>query len=547
MLESKSQKGPARARWPAAAGWLLLAAALVAGFAHTFSEMWDRWFPAWDYEGLSLHDRIMEGGSYYTHAPLVPLVSLVMALLLIRHTSIPVRPARPAGLAVVALGVLLHVVSCLARVTFASGFALIIILAGLVLLLWGYRALRRLWFPIAFLVFMVPLPEVTIADLNFRLKVFSANVGVQIANGLGILVERSGNRVFLAGGKSLVIANVCNGLRTLISLLAFGALYAYVCRLRGLWRLLLFAASVPVAVAANSIRIVSLIVVADVWTVEIATDWWHDFSGVMIYVLAFLLMFGLEKLILAVRKWVKRPAKVEPLFASVRRTDADACQWPAMVAAMGRPSAQAGLVLVIVAAAGALWLGRSVPPVWDESVARRALPQRVEIDGVSLQSYTLEMDRKTLAILETQDYLYRRYVGGRSPYMDFCIIFSQDNRKGTHQPDLCLEGSGEAIMGKGSVTIVGIPGRGPVPCRELIVRAGEGQDYYLYTYKCGREYTGNFWKQQFVIFTNGLLHRNASGALIRLSTPIEESIPEARARCVELMRASVPHLDEALP
>ena len=76
---------------------------------------------------------------------------------------------------------------------------------------------------------MVPLPEVSIAHLNFRLKMLAADWGVRLVNLTGILAERDGNRVFLEGDKSLVIANVCNGLRTLITVIAFGALYAYVC------------------------------------------------------------------------------------------------------------------------------------------------------------------------------------------------------------------------------------------------------------------------------------------------------------------------------
>jgi exosortase len=201
---------------------------------------------------------------------------------------------------------------------------------GLILLLWGWTALRRLWFPVLFLAFMVPLPEVTIAQLNFRLKMLAADWGVALANGLGVLVERNGNQVFLEGGKTLVIANVCNGLRTLISLLAFGTLYAYVCRLRGLWRLGLLAMTIPVAVASNSLRIVSLILVADAWDVRTATGWYHDTSGMLVFVLAFALMFGLERLVLWARQAAgrRRCTRYSTMFCAGPRTSSRAPTWP---------------------------------------------------------------------------------------------------------------------------------------------------------------------------------------------------------------------------
>jgi len=438
-----------RPRWLRVAPWLVLAAGLVAAYALNVYEMWHRWFPAWRWVGRSLYERIMEGESYYTHSPLVPLVSLIIAILLIRHTRIPVRPNRLLGAVVLVGSLLLHLISCLARVNFASGFSLVGVLAGLVLLLWGTTALRRLWFPIAFLVFMVPLPEVSIGQMNFRLKMVAADWGVRLANAVGVMVERSGNQVFMEGNKQLVIANVCNGLRTLISLLAFGAIYAYVCKLRGIWRVGLFVMTVPVAVVSNSIRIVGLIVVADVWDPKTATGLFHDVSGLMIYVMAFGMMFGLERAVLAVRNAIGRPAEVLPLFHGVARDPDDADQWPRLVRAGDSAAGWAAAVLVVLVAGGALWLSRSVPPVWSGQMARRALPAELAIDGVRLHSYDLEIPDRELVILETRDYLFRRYVLPGSPPVDFCIVFSEDNRKGTHPPDVCLEGLGREIIAKG--------------------------------------------------------------------------------------------------
>ena len=548
-----------RKLWLMIAVWVLIVAAMSVSFGHNFGEMWVRWFPAWQSADMSLWERLMEGESYYTHAPLVPFVSLIIAVLLIRHTRIPVRPDRKWGGIVLGFFVLTHMLACLARVNFASGFAFIGVLAGLVLLIWGRAALRRLWFPLAMLVFMVPLPEVSIAQLNFRLKMFASRGGVTIADFIGVPVEGQGNQVFLEGGKRLVIANVCNGLRTLISLLAFGALYAYVCRLKGWWRIGLFLMSVPIAVVANSVRIVSLIVVADAWDAEVATGWFHDWSGVLIFVLAFLLMFGLEKMILGFLALIGRPVKVEPLFHGQLRGDEDAEQWQEMMWAGGQVRSAVATGMVIVSAVGALWLGRTIPTVLGPGKLEAAAVVEIEIDGRKwVAESSRELDEQTLVILEHPTYLIRQYRPEYRPAdnfhrreVEYCVIFSKDNRKGVHPPDLCLEGGGQNITAKGTVVLKDVEGIGDILCRELVVQSDRRETYYLYTYKCGSQYTTSFWMQQGTIFVNGLLARNASGGLIRVSTSVdpfgEDNLDKAKRRAKGILRGALPKLHRTLP
>lgn len=536
-----------KAGWRAAGAWWLSVAGLTAAFARNFSGMWRRWFPAWNRAGLGLYDRLVQGDSYYTHGPLIPLVSLLMAVLLIRHTKIPVRPKRLTGSIVLGFSLLLHLGACLARANFASGFALIGVLAGLILLLWGGAALRRLWFPLAFLIFMVPLPEVSVASLNFRLKMLAASWAVALAEKLGLVVARSGSQVFLAGDKRLMIGNVCNGLRTLISLLAFGAVYAYVCRLRGLWRLGLFAMTIPVAVASNTLRIASLILVADVLTPEAATGWYHDLSGMMIFVIAFLLLFALERLVLWLRRVARRPGGVRPLFGGVAAGPEDRRQWQRLVRAAGGRAGWIAASALVLTAVGAWRLNASLPNTWRKNVAGSWLPIRLNVAGRQWHSYDMTLDERTLTILQTRDYLFRRYVTAEATPVDLCIIFSSDDRKGIHPPELCFEGSGSEVVAKADLTLTPVAGRGAVPCRELVVQSGLRKEYLLYTYKCGGNYTRSFWTQQFTIFVNGLLDRNASGALIRLSTHVEAGLAEARERTAQLLRVAIPHLSRALP
>ena len=403
--------------------------------------------------------------------------------------------------------------------------------------------MRQLWFPVTFLLLMVPLPEVSIAQLNFRLKMLVAECGVWLFSLTGAAVEHSGNSVFLEGGKNLVIANVCNGLRTLISLIGFAALYAYVCRLRGLWRLGLFAMSVPVAIVSNSVRIVCLIGVAHIFSVEAATGWFHDASGLMIYAIAFFLMFSMERLVLWVRKSFGIAAEGDGRRGQQVIISGQVSKLAVAVSSKRGWTA----VILILLAAGVVWrLNESVRPVWNQQMVRSALPQTLVIDSRLWQGYDQILDEKTLTILETSDYLYRRYVSGQMNPVDICVIFSRDNRKGTHPPDLCAEGAGGNIVAKGDLILNGLPSREAVPCSEFVTNEGGKEFYYLYTYKYGHNYTRSFWRQQLGIFLNGLMNHNSAGALIRISTPIRTDVENARLKSIALLREAVPYLDRSL-
>ncbi|MBN2209956.1 MAG: exosortase, partial [Sedimentisphaerales bacterium] len=439
---SNGAKPPKQDKWTWL-GWLIVIAALGVAFAHNFGEMWIRWYPAWNHTGVSsIYQGVTGGESYYTHGPLVPLVSIIILLVLMKIIVIPVHPRPILGAVVLLAAAMLHIAACFARINFISGFAFIGILVGIVLALWGVQALRKIWFPLLFLVFMVPLPEVTIAQLNFRLKFLAADWGVNLVRLTGILVERVGNKVFLEGDKSLVIANVCNGLRTLISVMAFGAIYAYICTLKGLWKPVIFLMAIPVAVVSNALRIASLILVAHIWTVETATGWYHDFSGLMILVMAYLLMFGLEKVILWLYAICGKPVGRQPLFAGYRRDPGDH-QKTRLLGAMRSPSGLIVVFVLIITSVIARQLQKQQPTIYDENTVKNVLPNQVQLMGCEWFGYDLELDKKSLIVLETEDAIYRSYVCPYQPEVDFCVVFSQDNRKGTHPPDLCLEGGGQ--------------------------------------------------------------------------------------------------------
>lgn len=222
-------------------------------------------------------------------------------------------------------------------------------------------------------------------------------------------------------------------------------------------------------------------------------------------------------------------------------------QDPATMGALGRRSL---LLAAILAPCIVLtvWLvvseSRSVRVA---DVAEKAIPATID-DGKNVWTSTkntfsdAEMD-----ILETHDYMYRTYDDGRGRPVDLCVIFSEDNRKGTHPPDVCLEGAGNRILERSEREVV--VGADKVDVRELVTNYGEGRYmYFAYFYKCGDSFTPSFYKQQAMIVWYGMTGRNAAGALLRYSTPMTDagSLAEAKARVDALLAVTFPYIKDRL-
>lgn len=234
---------------------------------------------------LWMKARFLEVDTYYSHGFLVPLVFLF--LVWTKREDLKKSKIAPMNIGLILLvpAFLLHLIAYRWGINFISGFSLVIALFGLSFYLFGAAITRHLTFPLCFLVFMVPLPQVMIITISFKMKIFAAQVATSIIKLFGIPSVRMGSVVYLPN-TSLTIGDPCSGLRSLISLTALGALYAYLAKISKIRRVVLFLVSIPLALVANVIRIVLLLIVAFVYGSEVATGKFHDISGFLLFIIA---------------------------------------------------------------------------------------------------------------------------------------------------------------------------------------------------------------------------------------------------------------------
>lgn len=243
-----------------------------------------------------MYQRWTENDTYYSHGFLVPLISVFIVWLKRSQLSgLKIEPDK-SGWIFFMSGLFIHILSAFWRVYFSSGFSLILILIGLIQLSFGKEFLKRLTFPVLFLVFMIPLPLVAIAGISFRLKILAAQIATFIVNKLGIPAIRDGS-VISTRHSYLVVEDPCSGVRSLIALIALGALIAYFSNISKVKKSILFLSSIPIAIASNIVRIVSLTLISEIYGAQYASGLFHDIMGIFVFVFAFLALMSVANIL----------------------------------------------------------------------------------------------------------------------------------------------------------------------------------------------------------------------------------------------------------
>ena len=171
--------------------------------------------------------------------------------------------------------------------------------AGLVIFysLFGGREIARNWFIFIYLLFAVPPPRSLLDNLTFPLKQFVSVAATAILRPFGIPVTHEGVIIYVAQYQYLV-EDACSGLNSIVGLLAISLFYIYLSR-GSSWRysLLLAAFAIPIAITANILRIIILILLTVFMGDDVAQGFMHFTAGIIVFAIALILIFGLDSLI----------------------------------------------------------------------------------------------------------------------------------------------------------------------------------------------------------------------------------------------------------
>lgn len=189
--------------------------------------------------------------------------------------------------------------------------ALLLTLLAIAYAFVGHRVLMKLWFPIFYLGFLIPLPGWVLDSFTQPLKILVSDIVTWLLAGLGYPISQVGVTLYIAQYQ-LLVEDACAGLNSIISLTAVGLFYIYLMH-NASWRysLLLLAFLLPIAIAANVIRVIILVLLTYYFGNEVAQGYLHDFAGIVTFVSALLLFFLVDQLFTPIRRRLTRTPQEE--------------------------------------------------------------------------------------------------------------------------------------------------------------------------------------------------------------------------------------------
>jgi exosortase B len=266
-------------RWPA---WMPVALGLAVLYLPTFYDL----------------NRTLWNEEENAHGPLILMV--VLWLFWRIRTELlngEERPAVGAGATLLTAGLLLYVLGRSQSIILVEVGSIIPVVAGLLLLCKGWRAMRSAWFPLLFTFFMLPLPGLVTEPLTSPLRQHISSISETLLYAAGYPIARSGV-VLNIGQYQLLVAEACSGINSIFSLSALGLLYLYLMRYPAWWRnAALLASIVPIAFLANLVRVMVLVLITYHFGDAAGQGFIHQFAGMTLFIAALLLLFALDALL----------------------------------------------------------------------------------------------------------------------------------------------------------------------------------------------------------------------------------------------------------
>ena len=202
----------------------------------------------------------------------------------------------PLGLVTLMLASALYYFSLLTEVHTVIALAMYLTVLGTVVFLFGIRSLWVLFTPLLLLLMLIPFPDQLYIQLTFPLQLKVSQMSEAIISLFGIPVHRAGN-VLTIPQKSFEVVEACSGLRSVITLLTLSVVMGYFLLVRTTSKLLLVAASIPVAIFVNLIRVVTIVLLFHSFGLDLYEGTLHTLTGLLIFLIALAALFLLQRIL----------------------------------------------------------------------------------------------------------------------------------------------------------------------------------------------------------------------------------------------------------
>lgn len=451
---------------------------------------------------------------------------LALALLLFSVRAYPLKPSQgrvSTGGALLwwAVGAAFYAVGRSQQIDLLTLLACIILLVAVVLGLGGRQALARLRFPIGFMLFALPFPGWVIDRLTSPLKVWISQGAEVLLYALGYPVARSGV-VLSLGPYRLLVADACTGLHSLIFLAALGLLYMYLTGPRQRWHhALLVSMLVPVALLANGVRVVVLLLVTYYWGDAVGQAFWHDVAGLVLYVSAFGFLVLSDGLLF---RWVQSSANAAASPAALAGARSARQEAGPADGAPGRwrfSLVLTGLLLLTAAAAQGLTPRQMMAEREPMPALERLVPQQMGewLHDQGADSLLVAADLQANVQRLYSQTLSRTYVNAQGDRIMLSVAYGGrqlGNELQAHRPEFCYQAQGFSLL-DAHQSVLSLAGQSLEVRRLVAVQHGRVEPI-TYWMTVGKQTTLPGLGRKLMQMRYGLLGEIPDGALVRISS-----------------------------
>ncbi len=442
----------------------------------------------------------------YSHGFMIPFV--VLYFIWLKRDVLKKTEFKPSwfGVLLVMVSLVIFLVGEVSALYILIHYSLIAVLIGLAWSVMGWRALKVVLMPLLLLVFAIPLPYFLEASLTANLQLLSSRLGVSFIRWCEIPVFLDGNLIDL-GDYKLQVVEACSGLRYLFPLMSFGFICAYIYQVSFWKRAFIFLSTIPITLLMNSFRIGVTGILVNIWGIEVAEGFMHDFEGWFIFMACLAILFA-EMFILARIGKDRRPlSEVFGLHVST---------------ILAKPSEVAIRKVSLPFVGSIICLLISFIFVHTMDKRNEFIPERESFLIFPEQigewkGKQHSMEKSTIKFLGFSDYILADYVNDQGDVVNFYVAYYETQRKGVspHSPRVCIPGGGWSIASiERDVFSNGLP------FNRILIKKGEHKQLVYYWFQERGRIFANEYLMKWHLFKDAVLKNRTDGALVRITTPV---------------------------
>ena len=457
----------------------------------------------------------------YSHGLLVPFViGMIVWQEWDDLRSLASGPSVWVGSAVVMAAFFLLFAGTLGAELFTTRISFVLMLAGIVVYLYGIRVINHLLVPFVLLVLSIPIPQIVFNRIAFPLQIWASQMAVWGIRVFDVPTLRNGNVIdILPRGStqtiSLEVVEACSGIRSLMTLVTLALILSYFTRNDPRGRignlsvpdlsraLILMVLAVPIAVLTNAARVTATGVLTYYYGKQATESTWHDISGWLVYLVALALLIGANYLLRKIFRGggVDESTAIDPLPA-------------------GRRSPVIPLIAAIVIGGAAVnwFVNRGEAPI-----ARRSLTELSTTLGEWRQKGDeIKFDERIESVLRTTDYTMREYILPDGRIANLYVGYYASQRTGStyHSPQNCLPGAGWVMKDPQYIEIKRSDGTS-FTANRYIIQNGIYNEVMIYWYQGRGRIEASEYTDKFNTIWDSVTRSRSDGSIVRIMTNVE--------------------------